>query len=48
MIGGPCFVPSASFGRARRSFGFALPSPPSSARPTRSKAPAAAAGAGWN
>ena len=28
MIGGPCLVALASFGRARRSFGFALPSPP--------------------
>ena len=48
MIGGPVFVRFASFGRARRSFGFALPSPPPSARPTRSKAGRTAAGAGWN
>ena len=37
MIGGPCLVSSASFARARRSFGFALPSPPFRApgRPAR-------------
>src|SRR5215208_4917826 len=48
MIGGPCLVALTSFGRARRSHGFALPSLPLRARPTLSKAPAAAAGAGWN
>ena len=49
MIGGPCLVASTlSPGRARRSLGFALPSPPLRARPTWSNAPAPAAGAGWN
>jgi hypothetical protein len=47
MIGGPVLVCLASFGRARRSVGLALPSPPPSALPTFSNGGAAAAGAGW-